>query len=106
MFLYIIIKLFGGFDKIKILKYFPIDTSSTIKLNMFGLKPSTNVFKVLLNSPLIQFDLKEVKFFIIDTFSGMKIACKPHIVDKQLEELCLDSAREFVKVLEQLDLLS
>ena len=35
----------------------------------------------------------------------MQIACKPHIVDKQLEKLCLDSAREFVNVVEKLGLL-
>jgi uracil phosphoribosyltransferase len=54
---------------------------------------------------LIKSDLKGVSSFIIDTYSGMKIACKPHIVDKELEKLCLDSAREFINVLEKMDFL-
>lgn len=92
--------------------FFPIDISSTKQLEIKGLKPDTKIFKVdLKKSPLI-LNYSDVpspyvgECYIIDTISGMRIACHPHIVGEELEKLCLDSAREFIKVLKNMRLIN
>ena len=94
-----------------VLHFFPIDISSTKQLEIKDLKPDTRIFKVdPKKSPLIS-DYSDVpnsyvgEPYIIDTISGMRIACHPHIVNKKLEELCLDSATEFVKIMKSMNLL-
>ena len=80
---------------------FPIDVYSTEKVEITGLERNTSIFKVDPNkSPLIPKNSPLGEPYIISTASGMTIACHPHIVGKELDELCLHSAREFIKVME------
>lgn len=83
---------------------FPIDTYSTEKVKIGGLKRDTRILKVDPRSPLISRDVNVGDPFIIDTPSGTNIACHPHIVGETLAGLCLDCARECVKVLEATNL--
>jgi hypothetical protein len=46
------------------------------------------------------------KLFLIDTNSGQRIACHPHIVSKKLADLCLNVAREFALILKELSLVT
>lgn len=94
-----------------VLDFFPIDISSTKQLEIKNLKPDTKVFKVdLKKSPLI-LNYSDAtnpymgECYIIDTISGMRIACHPHIVGEELEKLCLDSATEFTKTIKNMNLL-
>jgi hypothetical protein len=99
--------LFSKENVNKILEKFPIDISSTKEIKINDLDPTTRIFKVVKDSPLIfnyskNLDIGEV--YILDTLSGMKIACQPEIVGEELEKLCLDSAKEFVRVIKSMDL--
>jgi len=87
-----------------VLENFPIDIYSTEKVKIGGLKRDTRILKVDPKSPLIQIDANVGKPFIVDTPSGTTIACYPHIVGGNLERLSLDCAREFIKVLEAMNL--
>jgi len=88
-----------------ILEAFPIDVYSTEKVEVKGLKRDTRIFKVdSKKSPLIPKNSSVGKPYLIDTLSGMEIACHPHIVGKKLEKLCLNCARELIKVMEVMDL--
>lgn len=84
-----------------IVEDFPIDVYSTEKVEVKGLERDINIFKVdPKKCPLIPKNAPVGEPYIIDTDSGMTIACHPHIVDKKLEKLCLHCAREFIKVME------
>lgn len=85
---------------------FPIDIYSTEKIKVNGLKQGTNIFRINPGkSPLITEDSFIGEPYVIETFSGMLIACHPHIVGEEMEKLCLDCAKEYVKALEILGLL-
>ena len=89
-----------------VLDTFPVDVSSTASIEIEGLRQDTSVFKVdTENSPLIPRGVDVGEVFIVDTVPGMRIACHPHIVGEELESLCLDGSREFVRALMGLDLL-
>jgi len=89
-----------------VLENFPIDIYSTEKLKIGGIKHDARIFKVEPEkAPLIPRNTYVGKPYIIDTPPGTKIACHPHIVGEALERSCLDAAREFVKVLETMNML-
>lgn len=84
---------------------FPLDTTSTSKLNLSTIKPSTRVYKVdTASSPLIKEDLGDC--YILDTSSAQKIASHPSIVGEEQAKLSLDTGQEFKKMAEELDLLT
>ncbi len=87
-----------------VLENFPIDIHSTEKVNIGGLKQGTRVFNIDLRSPLIPRDANVGSPFIVDTPSGMTIACHPHVVGENLGSLCLDCAGEFIRVLRAMNL--
>jgi uracil phosphoribosyltransferase len=83
-----------------ILNEFPLDVASTQPIEVEGLKTSTKIFKVHPEkSPLIPDNTYVGTPYIIDSISGTKIACHPHIVGRNLKNLCLESANEFTRVL-------
>jgi len=87
-----------------ILDVFPLDVSSTEPVEVGGLRRGTRVFKVdVRRSPLIPRGVYVGSPYIIDTLSGMEVACHPHIVGETLERPCLDCAGEFSKALVELD---
>lgn len=89
-----------------ILDEFPLDVNSTRQVEMEGLGRETRVFEVEpKKSPLIPGEVDVGKPYIIDTVSGMEIACHPHIVGKNLERLCLACASEFRITLSRLNLI-
>ena len=79
---------------------FSIDTSSVKRINFKGLGPDTKLYKVE-DSSLIPKGFYTGEMYIIDTLAGGLIACHPHIVGEELKTLCLEAARDFVKVAEQ-----
>ena len=83
-----------------VLDEFPVDTSSTTRVQVQDLRRDTRIYKVdPRKSPLIPMDANVGEPYIIDTPSGRKIACHPHIVGEELGETCLDCAREFFKAI-------
>lgn len=83
---------------------FPIDTGSTSRLYLHGISPPTRVYSVKTGeSPLIGEDLGEC--FLLDTPSAQKIASHPHLVGKELADLCLATAHEFKSMLLELGLI-
>lgn len=89
-----------------ILENFPIDVYSTEMVEFKGLMQDTKIFKVdTKKSPLIPGNSYVGSPYIIDTPSGTSIACHPHIVGKKLGELCLNCAREFIKIMESMCLV-
>ncbi len=89
-----------------VLDAFPLDVSSTVHIKLKELRQDTSVFKVdTENSPLIPRGVDVGEVFIVDTVPGMRIACHPHIVGEELESLCLDGSREFIKALTGLSML-
>jgi len=89
-----------------VLDAFPVDVSSTVPIEIEELRQDTSVFKVDTEySLLIPRGVHVGEVFIVDTVPGMRIACHPHIVGEELESLCLDGSREFIRVLMGLDLL-
>ena len=82
----------------------PVDTKSASRLYLDGISPSTRVYSVKTGeSPLIGEDLGEC--FLLDTPSAQKIASHPHLVGKELADLCLETAHEFKSMLLELGLI-
>lgn len=83
-----------------VLDEFPLDVASTRRVEAEFLGRETRVFEVdPKKSPLIPGEVDVGRPYIIDTVSGMEIACHPHVVGKSLEMLCLDCATEFRRTL-------
>jgi hypothetical protein len=88
-----------------VLDEFPVDASSTTRVHVQGLRQDTRIYKVdPRKSPLIPKDTSIGEPYIIDTPSGRKIACHPHIVGEELGETCLDCARESFKAIDGISL--
>lgn len=84
-----------------IVEDFPIDVHSTEKVEVKGLERDTRIFNVdPKKSPLIPKNSSVGEPYVIDTPSGIAIACHPHIVGEKLGKMCLNSAREAIKVMD------
>lgn len=90
-----------------ILQNFPIDVNSTKQVTIKGLKQDTRLYKVTpKQSNLLPKAVNIGNPLIIDSISGMKIACHPHIVGNTLEKLSLDCALEFMKCIKKMRLMN
>lgn len=81
-----------------VLREFPVDVSHTEPVDVDGLGGHSKVYRVdASSSPLLPENAGIDGLYIIDSKSGMEIACHPHIVGGALEELSLDCAVDFIK---------
>jgi uracil phosphoribosyltransferase len=88
-----------------ILRSFPIDIDSTRRVYLNELAQDTRLYEVdVANSPLL--GLVEGQVYLIDTPSGRRIACHPHLVAEKLSLLCFEAAKEFALALKELELTS
>jgi len=88
-----------------ILESFPIDTDSVKRVYLRETAQETRLYEVDVHkSPIL--GSVEGHIFLIDTPSGRRIACHPHLVAEELSSLCFDSAMELVLALYELGLIS
>ncbi len=84
-----------------VLNSFPVDTDSTKRLHLTTTSQTTRIYSVdIEKSPILHGVHGEV--YLIDTPTGQKIACHPHIVGDELSELCLNAAKELKQALMEL----
>ena len=74
-----------------ILDEFPVDVSSTKRVDLRGLG-DTRLYEVDLGSDLMPGNVGVDACYILDSEAGQTIACHPHIVGEELEALCLGCA--------------
>jgi len=103
---YVIIHEYLSLDYLEtILRNFPIDIDSTRRLYLNELSQYTRLYEVnVAKSPILGSIAGQV--YLIDTPSGRRIACHPHLVADELSDLCYKSAKEFVLVLKEQELIS
>jgi len=87
-----------------VLDEFPLDTSSTRRLDFPGLG-DTSLFEVDLGSDLMPKNMGIDSCYIIDSDAGMTVACHPHLVGPDLEELCIGCAGDLWTSLRGLGLI-
>ena len=88
-----------------ILRNFPIDIDSTRRVYLKEPAQDTRLYEVdIAKSPLL--GSVEGRVYLIDTPSGRRIACHPHLVAEDLSGLCFEAAKEFVLALKELRLIS
>jgi len=88
-----------------ILRSFPLDIGSTKRLYLREPAQDTRLYEVdVTKSPIL--DSIEARVYLIDTPSGRRIACHPHLVADELSDLCLEAATELVLSLKELELMS
>lgn len=89
-----------------VLSEFPVDVSSTEPVEVDGLGEHSTVYRVdARRSPLLPEDAGIDGLYIIDSSSGMEIACHPHIVGGALEALSLDCAVDFIRAARAVEVL-
>jgi len=85
-----------------ILDEFPLDTVSTEIINTY---PGAKLFQIDAGkSPLFSNDLKLGDIYLLDSYEGRLIACHPHIVGGELENLCFNAADSFKMAIDDLGL--
>jgi len=77
-----------------ILDEFPVDISSTERVDLRGLSDA-RLYEVDLGSGLMPGNVGVDACYILDSEAGQTIACHPHIVGQELEKLCLGCAGDF-----------
>ena len=88
-----------------ILRSFPIDTDSIKRVYLRETTQETRIYEVdVAKSPILE--SVEGHIFLIDTPSGQKVACHPHIVADDLSILCFEAAMELALALHELGLIS
>ena len=88
-----------------ILRSFPIDVHSTKRTHLKKTAQDTRLYEVdTAKSPIMT--SIEGLVYLIDTPSGRKIACHPHLVAEDLSGPCFEAAKEFVSALNELGLVS
>ena len=88
-----------------ILGSFPLDTESVKRVYLRETAQETRLYEVdVAKSPILA--SVEGHIFLIDTPSGRRIACHPHLVADDLSSLCFEAAMELVLALHELKLIS